>query len=340
METHSVAGLLFAPGSPLEACLRLADAAARRDSPVFLRGESGSGKEAVARYLHARGARAGRPFVAVNCAALPQGLIESELFGHRKGAFTGATADHAGRFRQAEGGSLLLDEIGDMPPEVQTRLLRALQEKKVSPVGDSREYPVDFRLISATHKDLRREIREGRFREDLFYRIHVLEIRLPPLRERPGDLEPLLRHFLSSQLTEADVDEAWSRLPAALLAYPFPGNVRELRNLAERYSVQRDLGGGWPDAMASLLGPEADGGDEDSPSAVLSWPPAAGVPEKLPRGQMTKEGRIRNSRLSDGEILRALADCGHHRARASNLLGISRRALQYRLAKMACPIPR
>ena len=324
-------GLIFAPGSPLEAALRLAEAAARRDCPVCLRGESGSGKEGMAHFLHARSARARGPFVAVNCAALPRSLIESELFGHRKGAFTGAYADSPGRFRQAEGGTLFLDELGDMPLEVQTRLLRVLQEKAVSPVGDGREYPVDFRLVCATHRDLSREVKDGRFREDLFYRLNVVEIRLPPLRERPMDIAPLLRHFLAALLPGEAAAEAREEIPPALFAHPFPGNVRELRNLAERFCVIREMGGGWKDALAAqaLTGPDGQESISQANGERVKNPGA--VPETL---------LIRNSRVSDGEILRALDVCGHHRARASSFLGISRRALQYRLAKMERPIPR
>jgi two-component system, NtrC family, response regulator PilR len=324
----AVPGLLYAPGSPLEACLRLAKAAAHRDCPVFLRGESGSGKEAMARFLHAHGPRGSSPLVAVNCAALPPGLIESELFGHRKGAFTGAWADSPGRFRQAEGGSLFLDEIGDMPLEVQTRLLRVLQEKCVSPVGDAREHPVDFRLLCATHRDLREEVRAGRFREDLFYRIHVVEIRLPALRDRPMDIPPLLRHFLAGLLPAEAVDRACATFPAALLALPFPGNIRELRNLAERYCVLRDLGGGWADAAAAVMDPAPYSQPAELHSTVAPGSLPDPVSERLPTH------RLRNSRLSDGEILGALDACGRHRGRASALLGITRRALQYRLAKM------
>ncbi|MDB5103571.1 MAG: Response regulator containing chey-like receiver [Fibrobacteres bacterium] len=306
--------MIHAPGSPLEATLRLAEAAARRDCPVFLRGESGSGKEMLARFLHDRGGRAAGPLVAVNCAALPHSLIESELFGHRKGAFTGAVADNPGKFRRADGGTLFLDEIGDMPLDVQTRLLRALQEKTVCPVGDSREYPVDFRLVCATHRDLRAEVRDGRFREDLFYRLNVVEIRLPPLRERIGDIPPLLRHFLASMLPEGDAEAAFASLPPDLLSLPFPGNVRELRNLAERFCVLREMGGGWPDAVTQML-----------PSG----------PEKGPiPGSGANPARLRNSRLTDAEIIHALEVCGHHRTRASDFLGITRRALQYRLAGM------
>ena len=316
--------MIHAPGSPLEKTLRLAAAAAGRDCPVFVRGESGSGKEMLAQYLHAGGPRAGGPFVAVNCAALAPGLIESELFGHRKGAFTGAVADNPGRFRQAEGGTLFLDEIGDMPLEVQTRLLRALQEKRVSPVGDVREYPVDFRLVCATHRDLRAAVAEGRFREDLFYRLNVLEVPLPPLRERPGDIRPLMRHFLSGLLPPGEAERAMNAFPPHLIALPYPGNIRELRNLAERFCVLREMGGGWAEAVTQML-PDAPG-KRPIPGATAA---AAANASDAPPGS-----RIRNSRVSDGEIYHALDVCGHHRGRASGLLGISRRALQYRLAKM------
>lgn len=331
-----------APDSPLRAALRLTEAVARGDCPVFLRGESGTGKEVVARFLHARSGRAAGPFVPVNCAAIPPGLIESELFGHRKGAFTGAHADSPGRFRQADGGTLFLDEIGDMPAEVQTRLLRTLQEKTVCPVGDAREYPVDFRLVCATHRDLRRAIREGRFREDLYYRLDVMGIDLPALRERPMDIPLLLGHFLSGRLPAETAERAVRDLPAACLSLPFPGNVRELRNLAERYCVLREMGGGWAEAAAAGRGSPGDGGGDPGSATAL-----AAVSETLPgragKGQIQpaagSPGRIRNSRLSDVEILHALDACGHHRARASALLGITRRALQYRLAKLVAPNP-
>lgn len=309
-------GLVMAPGSPLEATVRVAAVAAGRDCPVFLRGESGSGKELMARFLHARGARRGGPFVAVNCGAVPPQLIESELFGHKRGAFTGAVEDHPGRFRQAEGGTLFLDEMGDMPLDVQTKVLRALQERTVCPVGDRREYPVDFRLVCATHKDLRQAVREGRFREDLYYRVAVVEIRLPPLRERPGDLAPLLRTFLRAQLGPAEAESALADLPEEVAELPFPGNVRELRNLVERYAVVREMGGGWREAAFPETG--------------------SGVASGLPgRGPGKAVSRIRNSRASDAEILQALEDSGYHRQRAAARLGITRRALQYRLAKLA-----
>lgn len=308
-------GLVMAPGSPLEAAVRLAAVAAGRDCPVFVRGESGSGKELMARFLHARGARRGGPFVAVNCAAIPPQLIESELFGHRRGAFTGAVEDHPGRFRQAAGGTLFLDEVGDMPLDAQTRLLRTLQERTVSPLGDRREYPVDFRLLCATHRDLREAVRAGRFREDLYYRIAVVEIRLPPLRERPGDLLPLLRAFLVPQMGSEGAEAALAELPEEVLALPFPGNVRELRNLAERYAVLREMGEGWLEAAF--------------PGSGLV---ASGLP--LPAGGEAAP-RLRDSRVGDADILAALEASGWHRQRTAARLGISRRALQYRLAKLA-----
>ena len=338
------AGLVMAPGSALEATVRLAAAAAGRDCPVFLHGESGSGKELLAAFVHRGSGRRGGPFVAVNCAAIAPQLIESELFGHRRGAFTGAVEDRPGRFREAEGGTLFLDEVGDMPLEVQTKLLRALQEKAVSPVGDRREYPVDFRLVCATHKDLRRAVREGRFREDLYYRVAVVEIRLPPLRERPGDIPALLRRFLSAQVGQREAEAALADFPPELLRLPFPGNVRELRNLAERYAVALELGGGWREAAAGHAGvaeelqvPAPEGAIPQEGIAAarpIAAHPDTAIPVATPPDAAPGR-RVRNSRVTEEEILRALGDCGWHRDRASRLLGISRRALQYRLAKMA-----
>jgi two-component system response regulator PilR (NtrC family) len=329
------------PGSPFSAVLRLCEAVAKRSCPVLLHGESGTGKEVAARYLHARSDRARGPFVAVNCGALPPGLIESELFGHKKGAFTGAAADHPGRFRQAQGGTLFLDEIGDMPPEAQVRLLRALQEKRISPVGDTREYPVDFRLVCATHRDLWEQAGAGRFREDLLYRLDVVAIALPPLRARRGDIPPLLRHFLASLLPPAEAESAWRAAPPELAERPFPGNVRELRNLAERYCVYREMGAGWEAALAAPsrgLGPLQD--IRDMQDMRENGMRASEVASKLPMAAHTRPPfRPRDSRVSDAEIMAALRASGNHRGRASDLLGITRRALQYRLAKMARAAP-
>jgi DNA-binding NtrC family response regulator len=202
---------------------------ARQEASVLLRGESGTGKEVAARTIHDRGPRAGKPFIAVNCSAIPEGLIDSELFGHERGAFTGALTDREGVFAEADGGTLFLDEIGDMPLAVQGRLLRALQEREIRPVGASTVRKVDVRVIAATHVNLQEAIERGTFRQDLFYRLNVLALHLPPLRERRDDIPLLAAHFLRKhggaappQLTPAALE--------ALLAAPWPGNVRELEN--------------------------------------------------------------------------------------------------------------
>ncbi|WP_028464898.1 nitrogen regulation protein NR(I) [Nisaea denitrificans] len=205
------------------------------DLTVMIAGESGTGKELVARALHDYGKRRDGPFVAVNMAAIPRELIESELFGHEKGAFTGATARSSGRFEQARGGTLFLDEIGDMPIEAQTRLLRVLQEGEYTSVGGRSAIQVDVRIVAATHRDLRQLIRQGMFREDLFYRLNVVPIRLPPLRERKEDIPDLVRHFLAlaqkEGLPEKSIDGAAMQ---RLTAYNWPGNIRELENLVKR----------------------------------------------------------------------------------------------------------
>ena len=233
---------LCAADSPMEQVLKMASALARRSCPILIRGESGTGKEVLAGLLHAHSARASGSFVAVNCAAIASSLIESELFGHRRGAFTGAHSERPGRIRQADGGTLFLDEIGDMPLELQARLLRVLQEKSVCPVGGDVEVPVDFRIVCATHRDLSAEVHAGRFREDLYYRLRVLELRLPPLRERRMDIPFLLRRFLGELIEPGEVTHALAELPVEILRHSFPGNVRELRNLAERYAALREIG--------------------------------------------------------------------------------------------------
>ncbi len=208
------------------------------DMTVLIHGESGTGKELVARALHDFGRRREKPFVAVNMAAIPRELIESELFGHEKGAFTGAVNRGIGRFEQAAGGSLFLDEIGDMPIEAQTRLLRVLQSGEFSPVGGRQAIRADVRIIAATHRDLRQMIQQGSFREDLFYRLNVVPLRLPPLRQRPEDIADLARHFLTLAQRERLMQKTLD--PSAierLKTYSWPGNVRELENLIRRMAV-------------------------------------------------------------------------------------------------------
>ncbi len=209
---------------------------ARNQAPIYISGESGSGKELVAKLIHQQSPRASQPFVAINCGAIPHELMESEFFGHKKGSFTGAIGDKQGLFQAAEGGTLFLDEVADLPLTLQVKLLRAIQEKKIRPVGEQREEAVDVRLLSATHKDLAKMVQEGSFRQDLYYRINVIELSLPPLRARPDDIPQITQHLLT-RLAKANglTTPALSRSAStALQQYYFPGNVRELENILER----------------------------------------------------------------------------------------------------------
>lgn len=215
---------------------------ARSQAPIHIRGESGVGKEVTAKLIHSLGPRAQKPFIAVNCGAIPPELVESELFGHKKGAFTGAHADKQGLFLAASGGTLLLDEIADLPLPVQVKLLRVIQEKSVRPIGAETETPIDVRLLSATHKNLTQEVRTGHFRDDLYYRINVIGIHVPALRDRREDI-PLLANFLLHQLAAANKSEAAELTPEAtelLMKYDFPGNIRELENILARAMTLSD----------------------------------------------------------------------------------------------------
>jgi two-component system, NtrC family, response regulator PilR len=222
--------------SAIQSVFSVVEKVAASRTTVLITGESGVGKELVARAVHQRSPRSAAPFVPVNCGAIPEGLIESELFGHAKGAFTGATAHKEGLFQAAQGGTLFLDEVGELPPALQVTLLRAIQERRIRPVGDNSDVEVDVRLVAATNRDLEAEMRAGRFREDLFYRLNVVQIRVPPLRERREDVMPLAEHFLKRFAAELGrpvltlAAEARRRLDE----YSFPGNVRELENLIER----------------------------------------------------------------------------------------------------------
>ncbi|GAB5413056.1 MAG: two-component system response regulator PilR [Congregibacter sp.] len=215
---------------------RQIDKLARSQAPVHISGESGSGKEVVARSIHGRGPRASGPFVAVNCGAIPAELIESELFGHLKGSFTGASRDKLGLFQAAEGGTLFLDEVADLPLSMQVKLLRAIQEKRVRPVGGNEELPTDVRLLSATHKSLAREVETGRFREDLFFRVNVIELQVPSLRDRKGDIPKLAETILNriADNHQVDAPQLSEDALAAMDRHHFPGNVRELENMLER----------------------------------------------------------------------------------------------------------
>lgn len=216
--------------------LAVSDKVARTEATVLVTGESGTGKELIARRIHIESNRAEKPFVAINAAAIPNELLESELFGHKKGAFTGAAADRVGRFRQANGGTLFLDEIAELPPNLQTKLLRVLQERVVDVVGADTPVEVDVRVVAATNRDLTDEVRGGRFREDLYFRLNVIEIHVPPLRERPEDITLLARHFVASHSEGRELAIPENVLEK-LLAYDWPGNVRELENVSQRLAI-------------------------------------------------------------------------------------------------------
>ncbi len=303
--TH-VHGILTASES-MKALLRTVERVAAADASVLVRGETGSGKELIARALHSLSSRKNRPFLAINCAALPEQLLESELFGHQRGAFTGAIRDTEGLFRRADGGTLFLDEVAELPLSIQAKLLRVTQERQVLPVGSTRPVLVDVRIISATHRSLRREVEAGRFRADLMYRLRVIPLYLPALRERPADIEPLsLRHLTA--LSERGKRKVESITPAAmrlLMAHDWPGNVRELQNVLE-YAY---LMGDGPSVSETELPPELG---QPSPFAVQ------------PTGSEPQSQEVERVR-------RALERASGNRSQAADSLGISRSTLWRRM---------
>jgi len=303
----------------------------RNDLTVLVLGESGTGKELVAEAIHQLGARKAGPFVALNTAAIPRELIESELFGHEKGAFTGAVSRNIGKFEQAHGGTLFLDEIGDMPPEAQTRLLRALQSGKIRRVGGRDEIAVDVRIIAATNRDLAPMIAAGSFREDLFYRLNVVPIQLPPLRERKGDIEPLVSHFLRQAVAEGLPSRTVSKETLALLEQQsWRGNVRELRNIVFRavlFSRDERIEAG---AVQQLLrDAQADvAGAADFDGALTAW---LGAAQPAP-GALYHEALAAFEKPLFEHALRAT---GGNQLRAAQLLGINRNTLRKRLDDLA-----
>lgn len=283
------------------------------NSSVFLYGESGTGKELVARAIHRQSSRARGPFIRVNCSALAETLLESELFGHERGAFTGAVRERRGRFELAHGGTLFLDEIADIPPAVQVRLLRVLQEKEIERVGGERTIKVDVRIISATNRDLSAEVERGVFREDLYYRLHIVPLRIPPLRERDGDVELLVRHFIHkiSKETGKRVAGITDEALRLLLEYPWPGNVRELENAIERAIV--------------LCDGEHLGASEFPMGEAPGRPPQpVSLNGSLDRILAETERRL---------IQEALERAGGVKTRTAELLGIKTSALYYKLEK-------
>jgi len=306
---------------------------ARSMAPVLVRGESGTGKELVARAIHACSHRAEGPFVAVNCSAIPETLLEAEFFGARKGSYTGATADREGYFQAARGGTLFLDEIGDLPLAMQSKLLRAIQERQVRALGSTQEEAVDVRVVSATHKDLAADVHAGRFRQDLYYRLNVIEIVVPPLRERREDLPALCEALLARiaqesgmpvpVLSRAVVEQLWG--------HPLGGNVRELENLLHRAvamsdgdELQVDFAPTQAPPLMPAEGPRAEG------PAPAAEPATVPVPSDLQAFLDQQEREI---------LVRALRDSGFNRTAAAQRLGLSLRQIRYRIARLAIAAP-
>jgi len=309
-ERHRVEGIIGESGR-MQEVLSLVRRVAGSDATILIQGESGTGKELIARAIHYASPRAGAPLVSVNCAALPETLLESELFGHEKGAFTGAVAARKGRFELADGGSLFLDEIGDLPLHLQVKLLRVLQEREFERVGSSRPVAVNVRLLAATHRDLEALVRAGRFRDDLYYRINVVSISLPPLRERREDIPLLLDHFVEkfSRRNGKRIGGLTREAREALLRYDYPGNVRELENLVERAVIlTRDEVIGLEDLPLGVKEREGETSGETSLTVLV---------EGLER-RMIRE---------------ALARADGVQTQAAEILGISERVLRYKLKK-------
>ena len=299
---------------------------ARSQAPVHISGESGTGKELVARMIHESGARREGPFVAVNCGAIPTELMESELFGHKRGSFTGAIADKKGLVQSAEGGTLFLDEVADLPLHMQVKLLRVVQEKTVRPVGESREESVDVRILSATHKNLAELVAQGLFREDLFYRINVIELRVPALRERGADIPEIAEAILGRLARRAGTPAPRIAEDAlrALQAYAFPGNVRELENVLER-ALTLSTGGEITAEHVRLRSAARPAGSEPAAPAAAAAPTAV------------EAGAALGSHLESIErdaIIKALEKTRYNKTAAAKLLGMSFRALRYRIKKL------
>lgn len=310
---------LIGESAPMQQVFRLIDKVAPTQCTVLITGENGTGKELVAQAIHRASPRANKPFVAANCSAFNDNLLESELFGHRRGAFTGASGDKRGLFEEADTGTFLLDEVGDMSPALQVKLLRVLQEGTFMPVGGTQTKKVDVRIIAATNKDLSAMVKAGTFREDLYYRLHVVALRTPPLRERGADLQILIDHFMQRLSARDGVKKTLAEATKRkLLAHRWPGNVRELQNEIERLWV--------------LAGPEREIGPEHLSRAIGSAPLIAPQPDgelsdALQASPEDETLAASLERFERGVIERALARAQNNRTRAAQSLGVSRRNL-------------
>ncbi|MEZ5524868.1 MAG: sigma-54 dependent transcriptional regulator [Pseudomonadales bacterium] len=301
---------------------------ARSQAPVYISGESGSGKELVARLIHQSSPRCDAPFIPVNCGAIPSELMESEFFGHKKGSFTGAVSDKTGLFESARGGTLFLDEVADLPLHMQVKLLRAIQEKAVRPVGSQKEEPTDVRILSATHKNLAQEVEKGNFRQDMFYRINVIEIHVPSLRERQEDIALLADFFLEklAQTNKTPVPRLSPQALTNLQNYPFPGNVRELENTLERaYTLSEN---NLIDIDDLQLRPTENGTATDTRVTEQ-------IPESTDSATSTDNGSLDNylEEIEKQAILKALEETRWNRTAAAEKLGISFRQIRHRLKK-------
>ena len=321
---------LIGSAPAMERLRELIQRVSRSQAPVHISGESGTGKELVARMIHGSGPRAEGPFIPVNCGAIPSELMESEFFGHKRGSFTGAVSDKTGLIQSAEGGTLFLDEVADLPLHMQVKLLRVIQEKTVRPIGEQRETPVDVRILSATHKSLADLVAEAKFREDLYYRINVIEIRVPPLRERRDDIRPLAESILGRLekrigLSSLDLSvDAW----VALETYDYPGNVRELENVLERAATLS--GSGVIEAEHIRLRAVPRGHAAATQAAVV--PPAAAAAAARTEATGALSDQIEH--LERDAIIKALEQTRYNKTAAAKLLGVTYRALRYKIQKL------
>ena len=313
---------LIGESEPMERIRATIAKVARSQAPVYISGESGTGKELVARMIHDRGPRADAPFVPVNCGAIPSELMESEFFGHKKGSFSGAVADKEGLFQAAHGGTLFLDEVAELPLPMQVKLLRAIQEKAVRPIGAQREVSSDVRILSATHKELAALVADGGFRQDLYYRINVIELTVPPLRERPGDIALLARRLVAraGELVGVPALALGDDALEALEGYPFPGNVRELENILERAAT---LCEGEVIRAEDLMLPRVEMPDEGAALAEASSAEVGGQPLDDYLAEIERSA-----------ITRALEKTRWNKTAAAKVLGISFRSLRYKLKKL------